>query len=80
MTRWAGPLLACALALISAQARAQTDAIAPAAGHPEVDQKVVPSEPQPPAASLLSYRNKSTEVIKTAALHLSSLLIGLCAL
>ena len=51
MTRTAGPLFACALALISAQASAQTGATTPAAGHPEVDQKAVPSEPQRPTAN-----------------------------
>jgi soluble lytic murein transglycosylase-like protein len=48
MTRTVGPLFACALALIGAQASAQTGAIAPAAVHPEVDQKAAPSEPQRP--------------------------------
>jgi hypothetical protein len=47
----AGPLSACALALISAQASAQAGATAPAVGHPEVDQKAVPSEPQRPTAN-----------------------------
>ena len=51
MTRTAGPLFACALALISAQASAQTGAIAPAAVHPEADQKAAPSEPQRPVAN-----------------------------
>ena len=51
MTRTAGPLFACALALISAQASAQTGVIAPAAVHPEADQKAVPSEPQRPVAN-----------------------------
>ena len=51
MTRTAGPLFACALALISAQASAQAGATTPALGHPEVDQKAVPSEPQRPAAN-----------------------------
>src|SRR6476646_1632328 len=51
MTRTAGPLFACALALISTQASAQVGAAAPSAGHPEVDQKAVPTEPQPPAAN-----------------------------
>jgi soluble lytic murein transglycosylase-like protein len=46
MTRTAGPLFACALALMSAQASAQVGAAAPSAGHPEVDQKAVPTEPQ----------------------------------
>ena len=48
MTRTAGPLFASALALTSAQASAQAGAAAPAVGHPEVDQKAVPSEPQRP--------------------------------
>ena len=48
MTRTVGPLFACALALIGAQASAQTGAIAPAAVHPEADQKAAPSEPQRP--------------------------------
>jgi soluble lytic murein transglycosylase-like protein len=51
MTRTAGPLFACALALISAQASAQAGATTPALGHPEVDQKAVPSEPQRPTAN-----------------------------
>src|SRR6476620_10304457 len=51
MTRTAGPLFACALALISTQASAQVGAAAPSAGHPEVDQKAVPTEPQRPTAN-----------------------------
>jgi soluble lytic murein transglycosylase-like protein len=51
MTRTAGPLFACALALTSAQASAQAGATTPAVGHPEVDQKAVPSEPQRPTAN-----------------------------
>ena len=51
LTRTAGPLFACALALISAQASAQAGATTPALGHPEVDQKAVPSEPQRPTAN-----------------------------
>jgi soluble lytic murein transglycosylase-like protein len=50
MTRSAGPLLACALALLSAQANAQAGAT-PAAVHPEAGQPTVPIEPQPPAAN-----------------------------
>jgi Transglycosylase SLT domain len=51
MTRSAGPLLACALALLSAQANAQAGASPPAAAHHEADQLAVPIEPQPPAAN-----------------------------
>jgi hypothetical protein len=51
MTRTAGLLFACALALISTQASAQVGASAPSAGPPEVDQKAVPSEPQRPTAN-----------------------------
>ena len=51
MTRTAGPLFACVLALIGAEASAQVGAAAPSAGHPEVDQKAAPSEPQRPAAN-----------------------------
>ena len=51
MTRWAGPLFACALALISTQASTQVGATAPAAGPPEVNEKAVPSEPQRPTAN-----------------------------
>jgi hypothetical protein len=51
MTRSAGPLFACALALISAEANAQVGAAAPSAGHPEVDQKAVPTEPQRPTSN-----------------------------
>jgi soluble lytic murein transglycosylase-like protein len=51
MTRTAGPLFACALAVISAQASAQTGATPPTAVHPEADQKAAPSEPQRPAAN-----------------------------
>jgi hypothetical protein len=54
MTRTAGPLFACALALISAQASAQTGATPPATVHPEADQKAAPSEPQRPAANPLT--------------------------
>jgi soluble lytic murein transglycosylase-like protein len=43
MTRSAGPLFACALALVSAQANAQAGATPP--------QPAVPVEPQPPAAN-----------------------------
>jgi soluble lytic murein transglycosylase-like protein len=51
MTRSAGPLLACALALVSGQANAQAGAAAPAAVHPEAGQPTVPIEPPPPAAN-----------------------------
>jgi hypothetical protein len=51
MTRSAGPLFACALALISAQANAQAGATPSAAVHHEADQPAVPIEPQPPAAN-----------------------------
>ena len=51
MTRSVGPLLACALALVSGQANAQAGATPPAAVHPEADQPTVPIEPQPPAAN-----------------------------
>jgi soluble lytic murein transglycosylase-like protein len=51
MTRSAGPLVACALALLSAQANAQAGATPPAAADREADQAAVPVEPQPPAAN-----------------------------
>ena len=51
MTRTAGLLFACALALISTQASAQVGASAPSAGPPEVDQTAVPSDPQRPTAN-----------------------------
>jgi soluble lytic murein transglycosylase-like protein len=51
MTRSAGPLLACALALVSAQANAQAGATPPAAADHEAGQPAVPVEPQPPAAN-----------------------------
>jgi hypothetical protein len=51
MTRSAGPLLACALALLSAQANAQAGATPPAAAHHEADQPAVPIELPPPAAN-----------------------------
>ena len=51
MTRSAGPLLACALAFVSAHANAQAGATPPAAAHQEADQPAVPIEPQPPAAN-----------------------------
>ena len=51
MTRSAGPLLACALALLSAQANAQAGATPPTAAHHEAGQPAVPVEPQPPAAN-----------------------------
>jgi soluble lytic murein transglycosylase-like protein len=50
MTRSAGPLFACALALVSAQANAQAGATPPAAAHQEADQPARP-EPLPPAAN-----------------------------
>jgi soluble lytic murein transglycosylase-like protein len=51
MTRSAGPLFACALALLSAQANAQAGATPAAAAHQEADQPAVPIEPLPPAAN-----------------------------
>ncbi|HWX30814.1 MAG TPA: lytic transglycosylase domain-containing protein [Steroidobacteraceae bacterium] len=51
MTRSAGPLLACALALLSAQANAQAGATPAAAAHHEADQPAVPIELPPPAAN-----------------------------
>jgi hypothetical protein len=51
MTRSAGPLLACALALVSGQANAPAAATPPTAVHPEAGQPTVPIEPQPPAAN-----------------------------
>jgi soluble lytic murein transglycosylase-like protein len=51
MTRSAGPLLACALALVSAHVNAQAGATPPAAAHHEADQPAGPIEPQPPAAN-----------------------------
>ena len=51
MTRLAGPLLACTLALLSAQANAQAGATPPVAVHQEAEQTAVPIEPQHPAAN-----------------------------
>ena len=51
MARSVGPLLACALALVSGQTNAQAGATPPAAVHPEAGQPTVPIEPQPPAAN-----------------------------
>jgi soluble lytic murein transglycosylase-like protein len=51
MIRSAGPLLACVLALVSAQANAQAGATPSAAVHHEGDQPALPIEP-PPAANL----------------------------
>jgi Transglycosylase SLT domain len=51
MTRSAGPLVACALALLSAQANAQAGATPPAEAHHDGDQLALPIEPQPPAAN-----------------------------
>jgi hypothetical protein len=51
MTQSAGPLLACALALLSAQANAQAGATPAAAAHHEADQPAVPIELPPPAAN-----------------------------
>ena len=47
MTRSTGPLLACGLALLSAQANAQAGATPPAALQHDADQPVAPIEPQP---------------------------------
>jgi hypothetical protein len=47
ITQLTGPLLACALALLSAQANAQAGATPPAALHHDADQPVAPIEPQP---------------------------------
>jgi hypothetical protein len=49
MTRSAGPLFACAIALVSTQANAQAGAIPPVAA----GQEAQPSEPQSPAAGLV---------------------------
>ena len=51
MARSVGPLLACALALVSGQTNAQAGTTPPAAVHPEAGQPTVPIEPQPPAAN-----------------------------
>ncbi len=51
MTRSAGLLLACALALVSAQANAQAGATPAAAAHHEADQPAAPIEPPPQAAN-----------------------------
>jgi hypothetical protein len=51
MTRSTGPLLACGLALLSAQANAQAGATPPAAAYHEADQPAVPIELPPPAAN-----------------------------
>jgi hypothetical protein len=51
MTRSAGPLFACALAVVSAQANAQAGATPPAAAHQEADQPAMAIEPRLQAAN-----------------------------